>query len=347
LYINNIPPTASPTDLLEVIRETVPAARKLVLSNPVPSRGFSRSGWLCIGDSTGSDANQDRLQSEVRILDGLTFKSASLAFYPKDPHHRIKLVSGKFGDPGRIKRDLFISQELITSMNVSRGIAFDMSEFTAIADERTRLDLQIMFLRAVHWVCYYSAYEAACPEELVRHCGDIVLRDDSIDSDDLTVFDKKIQLLIDRGYRSLNLPGVTLEERLTQKYCVELEPEKWKCQSCGKLFKGLEFLLKHLHLKHEQLVGSERADIDHLNEILALPHFLLIPNSMIVRPAGPLRRFTRPPIHTSGHHGGHGGQGRVHTNSHQHQHQQAYKHKNYVDLDAVRPADSVDISYDL
>lgn len=344
LYINNIPPNASPQDLLAVIKETVPAAEQLVLSNPVPSKGFCRSGWLAISKSADDDTDSHQSFPEVRILDGLSFSASTLSFYPKDPHRRIKLVSGKFGDAERIRRDLHISQELITSMNVSRGIAFDMSEFTSVSDERLRLDLQIMFLRAVHWVCYYSAYEAACPEELARHCGDIVLRDDQIDADDLTVFDKKIQLLIDRGYRSLGLSAVSVNERLLDKYCQQLEAERWKCAICAKLFKGADFLLKHLNTKHEDVVAQETADVASLNAIIELPHFLLIPNSMIVRPAGPLRRYTRPPQgapHPTRRHPHKPYQQHSTHNNHQHH------HKQYVDLDAVRQSDSIDISYDL
>lgn len=332
LYINNIPPNASSTDLLSLIKETVPTAVSLVLSNPVPSRGFCRSGWLSVVDSTMGDYSCP----EVRILDGLSFASSTLSFYPKDPHRRIKLVSGKFGEPERVKRDLLISRELITSMNVSRGIAFDMSEFESISEERLRLDLQIMFLRIVHWVCYYSAYEAACAEELTRHCGDIVLRDHQIDADDLTVFDKKIQLLIDRGHYNLGLQLVSLNQRLTEKYCEQLEPERWRCKSCSKLFKGADFLLKHLSTKHEDLVQTETNDLDFLNSILRLPHFLLLPNSMIIKPAGPLRRYTRPPSFAARR-----------DRDHTHKHHGQSSHKHYVDLDAVRPSDSIDISYDL
>lgn len=346
LYINNIPPNASSADLLGVIRQSVPHAKSMVLSNPVPSKGFTRSGWLTLDPM---DPDIDDSYPEVRLLDGLVFSASPLSVYPKDKYKRIKLVSGKFGSAERVKKDLWISQELITSMNVSRNIAFDLSEFARIKDEKQRLDLQIMFLRIVHWVCYYSAYEAACPEELVRHCGDIVLRDsnDSEDSDDddLSVFDKKIQLLIDRGYRSLGLRPVSIEERLEEKFVQQLEKEKFKCTECAKLFKGPEFVVKHLKLKHEDMVTKESSSLILLNQVIELPHFLLIPNSMIVRPAGAIRRLQHTQSrsynvqHTFNH-------------THHHHHKQQQKHQSfrshsYVDLDAPSNGSSVEISYDL
>jgi hypothetical protein len=302
------------------------------------------------------DAEKDRLFPEVRLLDGLSINSSTLSFYPKDTNAKVKLVCGRFNEESRIKRDLWISQELITSMNVARKIAFDLSEFQSIRDDKERLDLQIMFLRTVHWVCYYSAYEASCPEELVRHCGDMVLRDreNMGESDDLVLFDKKIQLLIDRGYRSLGLKLVSVDDKLL-KYMEQLEEQKFKCTECGKLFKGPEFIIKHLGVKHEDIVNREKDGLVLLNKILELPHFLLIPNSMIVRGAehGYAKRSTHRPYQpSSSSTSSHYGQRREndHSNSSRmgyNQHTRPTSRREYIDLDAPSATGSVDISYDL
>jgi hypothetical protein len=288
LYINNIPPNCDPSDLLRQIKHSVPTADNLALSNPVPSRGFTRSGWVSLLPRTDG---LDQSFPEVRLLDGLIYDKHALSFYPRDATVKIKLVSGVFGSEERVKKDLRISLELITSLNVAHGIAFDLSTFETEPDPITRLDMQIMFLRTVHWVCYYSAYEAACPEELLRHCSDLVLRDTSTiddDPEDLRIFDKKIQLLIDRGYRTLNLRPITIEARLEQNHVARLEEAKFKCKECAKLFKGPEFVVKHLTLKHEDLAAKESEFVATANRILELPHFLLLPASMTVR------SFTRP-----------------------------------------------------
>lgn len=349
LYVNNVPPNADPESLLTLIRTVVPHADNLVLSNPVPSKGFIRSGWLALNDK---DPDTDPLYPEVRLLDGISFNSFALSFYPRDRHVRIKLVCSKFNDEARVKRDLWISQELITSMNVARRIAFDMTEFHSIKDDKERLDLQIMFLRTVHWVCYYSAYEAACPEELSRHCGDLVLRDneDVGNVEDLTLFDKKIQLLIDRGYRSLGLKAVTVEERLL-KHMEQLEEQKFKCADCGKLFKGPEFVLKHLALKHEEIVTKEKDGLSMLNRILELPHFLLIPNSMIVRGiehVSSRRPSNHRPYSSNPSYHNHRRENE-HTSSRPPyiQHDRPSVRREYFDYDAPSASGSIDISYDL
>ncbi|RIA99668.1 hypothetical protein C1645_173788 [Glomus cerebriforme] len=46
-------------------------------------------------------------------------------------------------------------------------------------------------------------------------------------------------------------------DKFYQEYVIEVEPQhKFKCKVCGKLFKGADFVRKHIEYKHHDTVEA-------------------------------------------------------------------------------------------
>ena len=97
---------------------------------------------------------------------------------------------------------------------------------------------------------------------------------------DMEWFDRKIMRLIDAF--SLHLPPLSLERFLEGYHVNALDPTKFGCRHCSKLFKGADYVVKHLQLKHAEIVEGEcTASLALLNNLLAHPGDCVLPATIL------------------------------------------------------------------
>ena len=120
-----------------------------------------------------------------------------------------------------------------------------------------RLNTHVAYLRWVHCYCYYCAREFHDPDELLASCGMVHRRRTKAadhDADELDTLARRAEERA-RGTGALNAVDAAVMDQLRAEQLhrhMEHKAEgKWKCALCAKLFKGEEFLLKHLRLRHE------------------------------------------------------------------------------------------------
>eukprot|EP01053_Blabericola_migrator_P000226 Blabericola_migrator_1__225@NODE_1059_length_5568_cov_147_504272_g725_i1_p2_GENE_NODE_1059_length_5568_cov_147_504272_g725_i1NODE_1059_length_5568_cov_147_504272_g725_i1_p2_ORF_typecomplete_len648_score127_00ARS2/PF04959_13/7e18DUF3546/PF12066_8/1_1e07cSKI_SMAD_bind/PF08782_10/2_6e03cSKI_SMAD_bind/PF08782_10/0_21DUF629/PF04780_12/7_5e03DUF629/PF04780_12/0_17GSH_synthase/PF03199_15/0_41GSH_synthase/PF03199_15/7_8e03DUF4764/PF15961_5/0_27zfBED/PF02892_15/0_6DUF4187/PF13821_6/0_59_NODE_1059_length_ len=136
-----------------------------------------------------------------------------------------------------------------------------------------KLDICLLYLRRVHYMDYYSAKSCWTERELFETCGAVTVRLSSDTSDvvviedpavefivqqqDLDQFDKKIKSLLAINWAHWRLPVDDFHPlfgdlwgRFCEEKTVLVDSEKFRCGICRKLFKGAEFVHKHLKNKH-------------------------------------------------------------------------------------------------
>lgn len=151
---------------------------------------------------------------------------------------------------------------------------------------KTILDQAIRHLRLCHNVCFYCASVSSCPEDLYSRCGSVHLRqlsskssmletnnqnsEEKIEKQNSEYFDWLIGRFV--SVMGTHLPPIPLDTFLETKH-VEVQGEgKYGCKHCPKLFKGPSFVVKHLHLKHQETVVKGSIEyLDRLNQFLSNP----------------------------------------------------------------------------
>ncbi|KAJ1972356.1 hypothetical protein H4R35_004723 [Dimargaris xerosporica] len=140
------------------------------------------------------------------------------------------------------------------------------------------LDLQIMYLRRVHCYCYYCAAECECPEGLQRKCGpDLHYRPRPVSDKSpqrgsgahrprLGYWQERLDGRLDppTGRDLERMGGKNLDdefEATAVQHIEKVEEGKYRCRLCSKLFKGENFVVKHIRNKHSD--AADLATLEH------------------------------------------------------------------------------------
>lgn len=266
----------------------------LFVSEPVAEKSFYRSGFAVFKE--GTDLNSLVMKLENVLVEG------SKIYYSvqKSFTRQIKLVSSDFASEERMATDLDLSSKLLESL-CSR---FDLSvvPWTIESDSKVRLDLNISCLRKVFSICYYTGTRCSDQIELFKCSGDLCLR--AVDESNLVSSPSSLNARIEDLIR-LYGPSFELSTEdnfIETKYVVKLEEARFRCSLCSKLFKGPEFVIKHIRLKHEEEASTALQQLSLLNFFLERPSpcaFLkssaLRRPSIVSRPSPPLSHRSSEP----------------------------------------------------
>lgn len=285
LFITKIPDYIKRIELEDVLKQKA-GFKELVLSDPRIEKNMTRVGWVYFED--GVD-----LEDICKQLDN--FKVFFL-FYKKIGNFSVHLVLNnsmepktgvlpkEMADMDRIKVDLEQVKKLARSLDLEVGISAESGvsmidkwmesddDDESLKKMQKYLDLIIYYLMKVHQYDYYGGVETDSIETfcgkvtiLYRPVGDesSTLESESFASDldsrieirgnvqDLS--DEKITQL---GGRSLN----RVLDSFLASYVKKESETKFRCVECQKLFKGDEYVKKHLKTKHPELVKTITTD---------------------------------------------------------------------------------------
>lgn len=86
-------------------------------------------------------------------------------------------MGNAFADEERVGKDLALAKDLLRGLGASAGITSPLSdELLSTLNEREQLDLILLYLRRVFFLCYYSGVCGASYQDLCRLTGDICVR---------------------------------------------------------------------------------------------------------------------------------------------------------------------------
>lgn len=197
IALSNISPQVSVAELEALLRESFgDKFTHLELSHPIKDKGNYRLGWAVFDES--ADLGPILTTIEEKILHGdKIYCSAHRSF-----SLQIKEVHASFSSAARMDKDLEQVKTLVAILNSQMSL--DGSFLDALAVDRSTkqlVDLLVVFLRKVHFVCYYSGVVANSATDLARQAGDICVRirdSSSPSSFDFDIFDNAFAEVVEK-----------------------------------------------------------------------------------------------------------------------------------------------------
>ncbi|TPX60142.1 hypothetical protein PhCBS80983_g02000 [Powellomyces hirtus] len=272
----------------------------LVLSDPRAPSG-NRLGWVIFEDGTDMAKAQEALNGKQ--IDNFTLR-VDLHYWQEE---RTRHVVGEANTPTRLRHDLDqikrlaavldeeneFSTESCAAMIVENrlkthilsGFEMEVSGGDESADHETAhvkksLDLYITYLRKVHNYDYYGGIETSSPEDFARKSS-VMLRRPPVEKK-VSVFLDRLDMRVDLRIRKpLDGPEITkmggklLEVELDKFLGKSVKKEaegKFRCTVCSKLFKGEEFVKKHLKTKHNEITLPTRKEVEFFNNYVRDPN---------------------------------------------------------------------------
>lgn len=166
------------------------------------------------------------------------------------------------------------------------------------------LDLYILYLNRVHFYDYYTGVESTSPEDHMRRGGLPIRRkylepNSAKESSWEKKLDERIYLMKNEPdeiqRQALGYKDVDLQVNLTTSLYIRKEAEsKFRCTECQKLFRGDDFVRKHIKTKHTNLIA-------HIEEEVSLYNSYCREASKIeIKPSQPAKRQERERDYRSG-----------------------------------------------
>jgi len=278
LYFQMIPSKVSRWDILEHFKD-IPGFKELFLSDPDPNSNLSRMAWVLFESEESCDNANREFQESTLVLKDLDGFSTLPLKAERDTIKMLPIAPDSASKGDRISRDIQQTADLIKHLDTFWAIVENtdalgnepLQMLEKDADQRRpsmQLDLQLLYLRRVHSVCYYSGEMHNDSMALWTKCGPTFVRREcpelnQMDCETQSPFLDKI----DESYRHMitsldqfELPQVLSEDAdpiksLWLKDCdeqtVKVEQDRWRCGVCQKMFKGANYVHKHLRNKHD------------------------------------------------------------------------------------------------
>ncbi|CAJ0625334.1 8356_t:CDS:10 [Entrophospora sp. SA101] len=296
LFIKSVSPNI-PRQKIEEMCKEIPGFKYLALSEPNPQKKFHRLGWIVFEEDTDMDSAYEKL-NEKKNQSGPV---------------RNRITPEIANTPERLKKDLISAQKLIEKLdNDVDSNTFDGSKLIKqrigvflknedpeeINTVKKTLDMYIEYLRRVHLFCYYCGSESDSIEELSRKCPGRHLRslvgtdtkNPSKNTKDKQVNATQWQKTLENKIAYKTEPwkfeeevekqgGQSIQQVLDKFYqenVIEVDPgRKFKCNLCSKLFKGADFVKKHIDYKHNAKIDVTTNEIKFYNNYVLDPNHLL------------------------------------------------------------------------
>ena len=279
ITLSNIPPHIEKESLESHLKELAPDS-EIQITSPNAEKDFYRLAWLKLTDNS-----IEKITELIPKLESLgSIEGAKVYFgISSSNFRRFKVTNCIEGSEEEL---YMLAIKLIKSLEEN----FDESLIKSENDSFFQLlDKAVIYLRNVHKFCFYCVQKFSCPQEMLIKCGDLHLRklsDAETTKHDQHRLIEKLSALINfiqilsEISKDLN---VNLDEILTESSIKKVEDGKFRCNHCAKAFKGPEFVLKHLALKHEDVVKQSQDEIDDFNRLLSNAPLWLFPTTMIPR----------------------------------------------------------------
>ncbi|KAI8912851.1 hypothetical protein EDD86DRAFT_274485 [Gorgonomyces haynaldii] len=271
LFIKQVPIDVKRSEILDVVKG-VPGFKFLSFSDPRIDKRMSRFAWVTF--EKGFD-----MREAYSTLEGARVGDFSLRVaYQHNNRPRNKILTHEFNTPQRLEHDLKQIKSLAVHLDQECGLdgnhhldqyletlTKDMEE-----EQKTKktIDFYVEYLNKVHFYDYYSGLECASPEDHQRRLQTCLrhtrppqtpprreLGLEKVDESVLIRMDPPSEgaLLVRKGGKPLD---VQIEKALSLNIRKEGEG-KYRCTECQKLFKGDEFVRKHIRTKHPSIIDEE------------------------------------------------------------------------------------------
>lgn len=260
LAIGNIPTSVTKAAIEALLRDASDQFVCLYVSEPIYEKSLYRTGYAVFKD--GTDLNSLTLKLENVLVEGAKIYYSIQKSFTR----QVRLLAPEFGTPERMSVDQGLSSRLLETL-LER---YNLGKIPW-ASESNLLDLNVACLRRVFSVCYYNGAACGNPLELFKQFGDLVLRVPYREggSSQSASLNSRIEDLI--RFFGPGFQLATEDNIIESKYVIKLDDARFRCSLCSKLFKGPEFVIKHVRLKHEEESNVALQQLSLLNLFLSRP----------------------------------------------------------------------------
>ncbi|XP_049852222.1 serrate RNA effector molecule homolog isoform X1 [Schistocerca gregaria] len=274
LFIKQIPPTCSREELENLLSQvTTGKMKRLLMSDVNFTKNFTHIAWVTY--TTPEAASEAFLKYQGYKL---TDYEVQLSEHkPRASDRKTKITPFLASKPERLEHDLNQAKKLCLMLDGEKSIEtwFSKEENAALLENRTveqQLDLMILYLRRVHWFCYYSGEEFHSFDSMIMRAGELYLRGtENYHSKNqnaqqwAATLDAKIEDRLHHPYQHELVTGqVGIRnwlESFFENNIVQEEENRAHCALCLKRFRGVEFVKKHLQIKHKELIQAGEEEV--------------------------------------------------------------------------------------
>lgn len=300
LFIKSIPPNVKRKELIDRCSK-FEGFDYLAISDPNPQKKFHRLGWIVFKEGTNikeayeqfNNAKIDDFVFHLAYHQTLPARSKTVPeiFSTMDRlNHDLEQAKNlSIALDKEVGLDKFdengceVLQEKIDEFN-------NNDEYDEIKKIKKALDLYIEYLHRVHLFCYYNASEAESTEDYDRKCPVLyrqspktpaaatTTENDGSEKEPVETKDKiceridnKINLRMNRPKNNEDIEkigGRNVDNEI-DKYAirnvVKDNEKRYRCKHCSKLFKGEEYVKKHIKTKHTDLIEPIIMEANYFN----------------------------------------------------------------------------------
>lgn len=299
IFIKSVPPSLAREQLLKVF-ENEEGFCHLMVSEPNPFKRFHRIAWALFT----STVNVEQI---VEKLDKTTIDEFALHLAVHKQKQTPRLTNEIANTARRLNIDNHQAQKLARLFEKELGEEFNASpeieERLVVLFRKNRaenqgepnediwetkktLDVYLCYLRKVFSFCYYCSLCCDNDIELQRRCLDNHLRTTPRSSLNrpgeawADALDAKVERkLMPDDDPDLELLGGKDLPKAIDEAVVDLIEEigdtKFRCKSCSKLFKAIEFVKKHVKTKHPETFSDVTDQALFLNNYVRDPNRIL------------------------------------------------------------------------
>ncbi|ORX91462.1 hypothetical protein K493DRAFT_286786 [Basidiobolus meristosporus CBS 931.73] len=313
LFIKSVPPSISREQVVKLC-ETVDGFSYLSLSEPNPQKKYHRLGWIVFKEGSNIQEAFEALNKSK--IDEFQFH---LALHKHQLTTRPRVAPHIANTPERLRHDEEKVRKLVDLLDQEAQEGFEggrlVRERLAVIETQNEnqmadgddsellptkrsLDLHMEYLRKVHLFCYYCGIEADSLEEFTRKCVERHLRKTTPEPATNSAtgkpnnngqtwiknLDKKIDMrLSDYSPTEIEKIGGKNPEseldKFTQKNVNKVDEGRYRCSLCNKLFKGEEFVKKHIGHKHPENFAEISEEVDYYNNYVRDPFHITLPST--------------------------------------------------------------------
>lgn len=166
----------------------------------------------------------------------------------------------------------------------TEGGAEDVPKDASLDETKLKLDMMSVYLRQAHMYCYYCGLESESSEELHRKCAlhyrkrpgsEPIPKEKNWHK----YHDGKLEVkILGDSFEVWKVGGVCkdmeLDRRMENGKITYVEEQKFRCVQCQKLFKGEDFVKKHIRTKHPESLADWETEISFFNNYMRDPNRL-------------------------------------------------------------------------
>lgn len=275
VVVEAVPATVSVWDIVDTLQES-PMLVEFSVTKPTKE---ALSRHLRMRFASSAD-----VEEALKVLSGdAALGAASLRPASLQARQTLEalVVPPVMSQPERLGEDLALSAQVVRKLDTLMLIPQEITEAmlgAEAASVEAKLDLQVLYLRRVHYFCYYAASWCEDEWELMRRCGPAVLRPaldaaripaesigeaagdkwSAAHSQRLKRFLGKVRFDRPTALSTDEEPLRSQCKALCEESVKQMAEGKFQCTRCSKFFRGPEFIIKHVRKMHTDLLEALR-----------------------------------------------------------------------------------------